>query len=120
MKLFHNFKYPLRRQGNLFRRLENESVATGDRIRQKPEWNDRGKIEWGDGCGYSQGLTDHGFVDPRCDVFEVVTLHQHRNPACNFNVLDSAAQFSPRFGKRLAILRGAHARELFEMLLKQR
>ena len=100
-------------------RFEDESVAAGDGVGQKPERNHAGKIKWRDRGDHAERLADHHFVDAAGDVFEVVALHHHRNAAGDFDVFDGAAQFGFGLGKRLAVFLGDDAAEFVNVIFQK-
>ena len=75
MQLFGEFKEPLHGERNFLRGLQDERIATSDRIRQKPKRDHRGKVKRGDGGDHAEWLPDHDLVDAAGDVFEIETLH---------------------------------------------
>ena len=85
-------------------RLEDEGVAAGNGVGQKPERDHRGEIEGNDGGDDAERLADHHFVDAGSDVFEVVALHHHGDAAGDFDVFDGAAEFGFGFAEGFAIL----------------
>ena len=87
----HGQRHPLRW-------LQHQRIPAGDCIRQKPERNHPGKIEWRNRGNNSERLTDHSFVNSARDIFEVVALHHHGNAAGYFHVFDSATQLGLRLG----------------------
>src|ERR1700728_1683444 len=84
-------------------RLENEGVSRGDGIGQIPERNHPRKIKGHNGRGDADGLADHHLVDAAGDVFEIVTLHHHRDAAGHFHVFNCAAHLGYGFGEGLAV-----------------
>ena len=104
---------------DLFRRLQQKTVAAGDGVGQVPEGNHRRKIEGRDGRDDADGLSDHRLVDSRRDVFQVVTLHEHGNAAGDLDVLDCAADFALGFRERLAVLHHDRAGEFVDVIFEE-
>ena len=104
---------------HFFRGLQDERIPAGNRIRQEPERNHCRKIKGCDRGHNSQRLADHDFVNPARYVFEVVALHQRRNPAGDLYVLDAAPQFGTRFRQCLAVLGRGDTGNFVKMLFQQ-
>ena len=117
--LMQQLDQPPRGERHALGRLQNERVAAGDGVGQKPQRNHRREIERRDRRGDAERLADHDFVDAAGDIFEVVTLHQGRDAAGHFHVFDSALQFGPRFGEGFAVFLGGEAGDLVGVLFEQ-
>src|SRR5262249_16274437 len=66
----------------------------------------------------SQRLANHGFVDARGHVLEVISLHHGGNPASDLDVFDGSPQLGFGFSQGLAILFGYHPRQFQEVVFK--
>ena len=95
---------PHRRQRHLFRRLEHERVAAGDRDRKHPERHHRREVERRDPDADADRMADRLAVDLPGDVGERLAHEQAGNAAGELDHLDAALDRGPRFGERLAVL----------------
>ncbi len=104
---------------NALGRFEDEGVAAGDGVGQKPERDHAGKIEWRDRRDYAEWLADHHFVDAAGHVFEVVALHHHGNAAGDFDVLDGAAPLGFGLGEGLAVFLSDDAAQFVDVIFQK-
>ena len=117
--LIEQFKGAAHGERHALRGLEDERVAAGDGVGQKPERNHAREIERRDGRDHAQRLADHHFVDAAGNVFEVVALHHHGNAAGDFDVLDGAAQLGFGLGESLAVFLRDDAAEFVDVLFEK-
>ncbi len=58
-------------------------------------------------------------IDARRDVFEVVSLHEHRDAAGDLDIFDGAAHFAFGLGEGLAVFHDDSAGELVDVVFEQ-
>ena len=118
--LFQQLEQQHARTGNLLARLEDEAVAAGDRIRQKPQRNHHREVEGGDRGHHPHRLTEAMLVNSRRDLLVVPALQQRGNSAGHFDVFNPPANLGGRFGQRLAALVGNRPGQFVESGLEPR
>ena len=88
----------------LFRWLENERIAAGDRHRRHPHRNHHGEVEGSNAGAYPDRLADAERVHGRPDVFRVFALQELRDPAGELGHLQPPLNRAHRVGECLAVL----------------
>ena len=117
--MIQQLKCPPHGERHTFRRLQDESIAAGDCVREKPERDHRREIEWRDRCHNAKWLADHHFVDTASHVLQVVTLHHHRNAAGDLYIFDGAAQFPLGFRNGLPVFLGDDASQFINVVFQK-
>ena len=105
------FEDPSRCNRHTFGGFQQETIAGGDRVRQEPERDHAREIEGRDRRHDPQRLADQMLIDARRDVLVIASVHQHRNPAGDLDILDGAPHLGGGLGVRLsAFVRDGAAR----------
>ena len=89
---------PHHAERHTLRRLQHKCIAACDCVRQEPQRDHRRKIERCDSGNHAQRLAEHRFINAARHVFQVVALHQDRNPTGHLHVFDAPAQFAASLG----------------------
>ena len=118
-RFLKQFKEKARCKRDPLRRLEDEGISGGNRVGEKPQRDHGRKIEWSDGRGDAERLTNHHFVDACGDVFKVVALHQDGDAAGDLDVLDAALYFGASFSESLSILQRDAVGQIVNALQQQ-
>ena len=83
-----------RHRGILFARLQHEGVSGGDGVGEHPHRHHGGEVERGDAGHHTEWLADGEDIDPAGGLLGEVPLHQLRDAAGEFDVLDSSGELA--------------------------
>jgi hypothetical protein len=101
------------RERDLLGGLDDEGVAGGDGVGQKPEGDHGREVKGADGGEDAERPAHRLFVDLAAGaVLQPIAHHQRGDASRHLDVLDGALDRAARVGQRLAVLRGNGAREL--------
>ena len=103
----------------LFRRLEDEGVAAGDRHREHPHRHHRREIERRDPGAHTERLADRIQIHARRDVVGELAFHQVRDAAGELDHFQPSLDRPLGVGKHLAVLGSDEERELVQVALDQ-
>ena len=107
------------KERDLFARLEDERVATGERRREHPERHHHGKVKGRDAGADAEREIDRLAIDAAREVAQRIAEEQRGNAAGVFDVLEAAEDRAARLGVRLAVFARDGVAELVEVLLHQ-
>ncbi len=101
-----------RRGRILLRRLEDERVAAGDRVREHPHRDHRREVEGSDPDHHAEWLADREDVDASGGLLAEAALQELRDAARELDVLEPASHLAQGVGGHLAMLRGEVRRDV--------
>ena len=111
-RLDEQFAEPHRHAGIALRGLQDEGVAAGDRRRELPQGDHRGKIERRDAGDDAERLAHRIEVDAGAGAVGIFALHQMRHAERELDHLDAALNVALGVGDRLAMLARQNVGEL--------
>ena len=93
-----------RDRGILLARLQHEGVSGGDGVGEHPHRHHGGEVERGDAGNHAEWLADGEDIDSTGGLLGEVPLHQLRDTAREFDVLDASGQLAGGIAGHLAVL----------------
>jgi len=105
--------------GVAFAGLEDEGISAGQCDRKHPEGNHCRKVEGGDACNHSEGLTHGPAVDAGADLVGVLPLEELRNSGGKLNDLEASGHLAFGVGKNLSVLGREDGSEFIGFLFKK-
>jgi len=91
------------------------SVPARDRVGQEPQRNHGREVEGRDGGHHAQRLPDHDLVYAAGNIFQVVPLHERRNAAGHFHILDAPAELGLGFRQGFSVFERGYPGDFVEM-----
>jgi hypothetical protein len=105
--------------GVLFRGLQDETIAAGDREGRHPKRNHGREVERGDAGHHAEGLAHGIAVDAAADVLGKLALEEMGNAAGELDHLQAAGDRALGVVHRLAVFFGDRGRQLVHVLLDE-